>query len=83
MKIEDSGPPFLKLGSGRHGSVRYPEKELHAWLKARTVGSVNTNDQILGNRYLKENEVAEITGLSTSWLRRKRWEAVKQMKTEF
>ncbi len=37
-RLRGEGPPYLKLGSGRGGAVRYPLVALDAWLAARPAG---------------------------------------------
>lgn len=77
----DTGPMYIKLGKGRKGSVLYPEGALYEWLGSRAVGSGTIAPPSQSkNRFLREKQVAEITGLSIAWLRRKRWEGARPTK---
>lgn len=35
-RVIGGGPPFVKLGDGRRGTVRYRRSDLRAWLQSRT-----------------------------------------------
>ena len=37
-RLRREGPPYIKLGAGRGGAVRYPLVALDAWLASRPAG---------------------------------------------
>ena len=37
-RLRSEGPPFVKLGTGRAGAVRYPVAALESWLASRPAG---------------------------------------------
>jgi hypothetical protein len=51
------GPPYLKLGKGRNGKVRYLRSDLDRWLAERRVDRAERSQRI-GRRDRRQGEAA-------------------------
>jgi len=54
LRSEGGGPPFIKLGTGRGGSIRYRESAVLEWLAAREMASTSSPAAEIRGRDLAE-----------------------------
>jgi predicted DNA-binding transcriptional regulator AlpA len=45
LRMNGGGPPFVKLGTGKQGSVRYRLSDLERWIESRTRRSTSDSGE--------------------------------------